>query len=156
MGSLQYAGAHLRTPLFVVLGHEGCGAVKAALKTKLDGHEHRSRIQTLIDNILPGLANVGSNLSEDERLTTAVEANVRWSIHQILRTPEGQNAMKAGIKLAGAVYEIAFGKVRLLSQPGVRPVVPTLPGSWSPAGEVSPAVNALIVGSRRDLQRRVL
>ena len=64
--------------------------------------------------------------------------------------------MKAGIKLAGAVYEIAFGKVRLLSQPGVRPVVPTLPGSWSPAGEVSPAVNALIVGSRRDLQRRVL
>jgi Carbonic anhydrase len=29
MGSLQYAGSHLHTPLFVVLGHEGCGAVKA-------------------------------------------------------------------------------------------------------------------------------
>ena len=27
-GSLQYAGSHLRTPLFVVLGHEGCGAVQ--------------------------------------------------------------------------------------------------------------------------------
>ena len=26
-GSLQYAGAHLKTPLFVVLGHRGCGAV---------------------------------------------------------------------------------------------------------------------------------
>src|SRR6478672_3148653 len=24
-GTLQYAGTHLRTPLFVVLGHEGCG-----------------------------------------------------------------------------------------------------------------------------------
>src|SRR5215472_16662574 len=34
MGSLQYAGAHLHTPLFVVLGHEGCGAVKAALACK--------------------------------------------------------------------------------------------------------------------------
>src|ERR1700746_651979 len=33
MGSLQYAGAHLHTPLFVVLGHEGCGAVNAALTT---------------------------------------------------------------------------------------------------------------------------
>src|SRR6516225_4312428 len=42
MGSLQYAGAHLCTPLFVVLGHEGCGAVKAALETKLGGHEHLS------------------------------------------------------------------------------------------------------------------
>ena len=50
MGSLQYAGAHLRTPLFIVLGHEGCGAVKAALETKLGGKQHRSRIQTLVDN----------------------------------------------------------------------------------------------------------
>ena len=31
MGTLQYAGLHLQTPLFVVLGHEGCGAVEAAL-----------------------------------------------------------------------------------------------------------------------------
>ena len=58
MGSLQYAGAHLRTPLFVVLGHAGCGAVKAALEYKLTGVEHRSRIQILVNNILPGL--VGS------------------------------------------------------------------------------------------------
>jgi len=29
-GSLQYAGSHLRTPLFVVLGHDRCGAVGAA------------------------------------------------------------------------------------------------------------------------------
>jgi carbonic anhydrase len=45
MGSMQYAGAHLHTPLFVVLGHEGCGAVKAAVDSKLDAMEHRSRIQ---------------------------------------------------------------------------------------------------------------
>src|SRR5258708_6435783 len=43
-GSLQYAGAHLQTPLFVVLGHEGCGAVDAALATKYEGAQHRSRI----------------------------------------------------------------------------------------------------------------
>ena len=30
-GTLQYAGSQLHTPLFVVLGHEGCGAVHAAL-----------------------------------------------------------------------------------------------------------------------------
>ena len=114
LGSLQYAGAHLRTPLFVVLGHEGCGAVKAALTTMLEGHRHGSYIQTLIDNILPGLPN-GSVHSEEERFASAIEANVRWSIRQILETPDGENAVKAGAKLVGAVYEIASGHVRLLS-----------------------------------------
>src|SRR5262245_60224199 len=54
-GSLQYAGSHLHTPLFVVLGHEGCGAVHAALETKSAGAKHKSRIQILVDTILPGL-----------------------------------------------------------------------------------------------------
>ena len=34
-GSLQYAGTHLGTQLFMVLGHEGCGAVQAALAAGL-------------------------------------------------------------------------------------------------------------------------
>src|SRR6476646_5203589 len=45
-GSMQYAGVHLQTPLFVVLGHERCGAVQAALDTSLHGVRHRSRIAT--------------------------------------------------------------------------------------------------------------
>src|SRR3974390_585689 len=112
MGSLQYAGAHLHTPLFVVLGHEGCGAVKAPLEPRLEGHEHRSRIQLLVNNILPGLAECNGDIPEKERLGRAIEANVRWSIHQLLETPEGQNATKAGAKLVGAGYEIASGHVR--------------------------------------------
>src|SRR5215471_14830445 len=42
-GSMQYAGLHLQTPLFVVLGHEGCGAVRAALETHFQGVRHHSR-----------------------------------------------------------------------------------------------------------------
>jgi len=53
--SLQYAGSHLDTPLFVVLGPEGCGAVSAPLKTRDEGELHRSRIQLLVERILPGL-----------------------------------------------------------------------------------------------------
>ena len=118
MGSLQYAGAHLHTPLFVVLGHEGCGAVKAALESKVDGKKHRSHIQTLVDNILPGLPDVSSQASAEEQLTAAIEANVRWSIHQILETAAGRYATRAGIaRLVGAVYEIASGQVRFLSTP---------------------------------------
>src|SRR4249920_2774202 len=54
LGTLQYAGVHLRTPLFVVLGHEGCGAVNAAIAAK-QGAQEPARIALLLDNILPGL-----------------------------------------------------------------------------------------------------
>jgi carbonic anhydrase len=37
MGSIQYAGSHLHTPLFLVLGHERCRTVKAASESKLNG-----------------------------------------------------------------------------------------------------------------------
>ena len=114
MGSLQYAGVHLRTPLFVVLGHEGCGAVNAALQHKLKGTIERSRIQILVDNIVPGLQESIEGTSEEEQLAQAVEANVRWSIHQVLETAEGQNASKRGARIAGAVFEITTGNVRFL------------------------------------------
>jgi len=54
-GVLQYAATHLQTPLFVVLGHQGCGRFSAALATKHEGTQHGSRIQILVDTIAPAL-----------------------------------------------------------------------------------------------------
>jgi carbonic anhydrase len=114
-GSLQYAGAYLQTPLFVVLGHEGCGAVAAALATKCEGAQHRSRIQILVDSIMPGMPEFDAALAPEERLSRAVECNVRWTMQQILNTPEGRARLAEGrMKIAGAVYEIASGQVRFL------------------------------------------
>jgi carbonic anhydrase len=114
MGSLQYAGAHLHTPLFLVLGHEGCGAVKAALDSKLYDVQHRSRIQLLVDNILPGLPDF-DDTATDQQLLCAVEANVRWSMDQLAESPEGRRALHEDrARLVGAVYEIASGRVRFL------------------------------------------
>jgi carbonic anhydrase len=115
MGSLQYAGAYLLTPLFIVLGHAGCGAVKAALEYKLNGVQLRSRIQILINNILPGLPEFDVQSSHEGKLASAIEANVRWSMQQLSDTPEGQNSLKMGVKLVGAVYDITTGQVRFLT-----------------------------------------
>ena len=115
-GSLQYAGTHLKTQLFMVLGHEGCGAVQAALAAKFQGVQERSRIQSLLENILPGLDEVEPQLPPQQKLERAVESNVRWSMRQILETPEGRARMAEGrMKLVGAVCEIATGRVRLLA-----------------------------------------
>ena len=68
-GSLQYAGRHLHTPLFVVLGHTHCGAVAAAIDARVHGTRQDSRIQLLVDSILPGLAGLDLQVSPeaDER-----------------------------------------------------------------------------------------
>jgi carbonic anhydrase len=113
IGSIQYSALHLHTPLFVVLGHEGCGAVTAALDAIHRGVQQRSRIQRLLENIIPGLSGIEPGLAPDEELQRGVEANVRWSIHQLMATPEAQaRAAEGDMKLVGAVYEIATGRVR--------------------------------------------
>jgi len=114
-GSLQYAWRHLRTPLFVVLGHTNCGAIAAAIDTRLRGTRQHSRIQLLVECILPGLQDLDPQLIPEAMLAQAVEANVRWTMRQILQTPEGQERQIEGsVKLVGAIYEIETGLVRFL------------------------------------------
>ncbi len=114
-GTFQYAGVHLRTPLFLVLGHEGCGAVQAALEVKFRGGRERSRIEALLQNILPGLDGIDPSASPEEQLRAGVEANVRWTMHQIMETPEARARQAEGVlQLAGAVADIATGAVRFL------------------------------------------
>jgi carbonic anhydrase len=114
-GSLQYAGRHLHTPLFVVLGHANCGAVAAAIDARLRGTREHSRIQLLVESILPGLEDLDPQLTPEAMLAEAVEANVRWTMRQILETPEGRERKVEGrVKLVGAIYEIETGLVRFL------------------------------------------
>jgi len=114
-GSLQYAGRHLQTPLFIVLGHTNCGAVAAAVDARVHGTRYHSRIQLLVDSILPELSDLDSQLTREAMLARAVEANVRWSMRQILETPEGRERQTEGVvKLVGAICEIDTGLVRFL------------------------------------------
>ena len=114
-GSLQYAWRHLHTPLFVVLGHTNCGAVAAAIDTRLRGTRQHSRIQLLVECILPGLEDLDPQLTPEAMLAQAVETNVRWTMRQILETPEGQERQaERRVKLVGAIYEIETGLVRFL------------------------------------------
>lgn len=114
-GTLQYASTHLHTPLFVVMGHEGCGAVKAAIDSKFHAAQHKSRIALLLENILPALDNMDEKLAPETLLDVAVEANVRWTMRQLLEFPERQTGMaQDGLVLVGAVYGLQTGRVRFL------------------------------------------
>jgi len=114
MGTLQYAGVHLRTPLYVVLGHEGCGAVNAALAARTSSSEP-AHISRLLDDILPGLRDLPEGSSPQHQMRLAVEANTRWSMRQILETPEAKaRTVEGRMKLVGGIYELETGRVRFL------------------------------------------
>ena len=117
-GSIQYAYQHLGTSLLVVLGHEGCGAVKAALDAKFDRAKHPERIRQLVELIEPGLGQIDPKLSAAEQLEAGVEANVRWSMQQVINAHEAREAFRerGNVLIAGAVYELTTGKVRWLDR----------------------------------------
>ena len=115
-GTLQYAGIHLGTPLFVVLGHSGCGAVAAALEARRAGATHESGIRLLVESVLPALADVDPSLPLDAQMLMAVEHNVRWTLRQIAATEQGRQRLRDGrLKLVGGIYEISTGRVHWLT-----------------------------------------
>jgi carbonic anhydrase len=117
LGSLGYALAYLRTSLFVVLGHEGCGAVQAALKMKFHRHAESGTVGELLEVILPGLEGINPSTSAEVQWQHAVEANVRWSVRQLAAAPGARALLPEGrIRIVGAIYELATGCVRFLRE----------------------------------------
>jgi carbonic anhydrase len=115
LGTLQYSALHLKTPLFVVMGHEGCGAVKAAIASRFDGSQQASRIEILLEQIIPALDGLDPQAAPAELLSAGVEANVRRTVRELLATPEAKARMGEGVfKLVGAIYELETGRVRFL------------------------------------------
>ena len=65
--------------------------------------------------IEPGLKDIDPKLPADKQLSAAVEANVRWSMKQLAELPEAKKAPeRERFEMAGAVYELETGRVRLL------------------------------------------
>jgi carbonic anhydrase len=119
VGSIEYAGLHLHTRLFVVLGHQGCGAVAAALQARTGGDSDPEGIQSLLRHIEPAIKDVDTSLAPDQQLERAVEANVRWSLEQLTDLPGAHRILnEQKLILTGAVYELDSGRVRWLQEAG--------------------------------------
>ena len=113
LASLEYAVAVLNVPLIMVLGHTECGAVKSTISalqghTPLPGH-----IWDIVDAVRPGVEKIISEGGED-LANRAVATNVQYNVSRIATAqPIIAEAAQAGrVKVVGAVYELATGKVR--------------------------------------------
>jgi carbonic anhydrase len=110
VGSLGYAVVHLQTSLIVVVGHEGCGAVTAALQALAGPIKEQPGIKALVELIEPGIPKDLAGNSPEQRINAAVDANVRWSLKQLRQLPGAKVPLeKKHITLLGAVYELGTG-----------------------------------------------
>ena len=113
--SVQYAVEHLHTPLVLVLGHEKCGAVTAALAPQSTREKEPAEIQALLNRIEPALKNIDPHLGEERRVAAAVEANARQSMETLAALPTIAGAIAdKRLRVLAAVYELGTGKVNFL------------------------------------------
>jgi carbonic anhydrase len=113
IASEEYAIALLKTPLLMVLGHERCGAVTAALNSVSTGGEWPGDIASLVLAIEPAVkASAGE---EGDRLTNAVKANVRLQVDRLLGSSVIAAAVQEGqLKVVGAYYDLDTGVISLV------------------------------------------
>jgi carbonic anhydrase len=110
LGSIEYAVDHLGAKLIMVLGHEKCGAVSAALEAgNPEGH-----LKALVEAIQPSVA--ATRNDPGDKVHNCVLANVRRVAGQLRRSePVLKEAIeKKGVKVLAADYALDTGRVALL------------------------------------------
>jgi carbonic anhydrase len=108
-GSVEYAVEHLHTPLVVVMGHENCGAVKAAV----DGGEAEGCVGAIIEKIEPSLARAKeSGAAGAELYEATADENILSTIRDLQKSPVIQHLLASGqLALVGAKYHLGSGEI---------------------------------------------
>jgi len=120
-GSIEYAIAELGVPLVLVLGHTGCGAVKAAVQ-HIDARDSLpGAIDGLVELVKPAVTR--SRGQAGDPLENAIRENVRLGVERLTSLgPILAPRVAAGtVKVVGGVYDLASGKVTLVEQVAASP-----------------------------------
>jgi len=113
LASIEYAAEHLQVPLVVVMGHQKCGAVTAAV----EGGEAHGHLPALLEPIRPAVEKARG--ATGDLVETAVRINVENVVNQLRESEPVLKALVASrqLRIVGAVYSLDTGKVDWLSAP---------------------------------------
>ncbi len=109
VGSLEYAVEHLHVRMILVMGHNGCGAVRAML----DGHapDNLDRVMRDMERARDKIASFQARDAD-----AIAESNVRLQMRIIEdgSVPIAKAVNQGALQMAGAMYDLATGSVRFL------------------------------------------
>ncbi len=118
LGSIEYAVTALDVPLIVVLGHTGCGAVKAAIGALDDGAIPAGFVRDVVERVAPSiLMGRRDGLS---RVDEFEERHVRETVAQLTArsTAIAERVAAGTLAIAGVTYQLADGRVMLVDHVG--------------------------------------
>ncbi len=108
LATIEYGAEHLHIPLLVVMGHESCGAVQAAVASK--GNAESANLDYLVKAI-----RAARHQTPDERdeIKGLVLANIEQVINDaVTRSPLLRHKVDEGsLEIVGAYYELVSGRV---------------------------------------------
>ena len=109
IASMEYSVAHLNTELIVVLGHQSCGAVTAAVK----GGDNGYNLNHLLAHILPALDATSDDASVDE----VIRKNAKLTVKELAKRSDIiTDAINAGkLEIVPAYYHLDSGEVEFLN-----------------------------------------
>jgi carbonic anhydrase len=112
LGSIEYAVEHLHTKLILVLGHEKCGAVSAAV----EGSDASGHLKFVLSAIQPSVEETMH--VPGDKIHNCVIANARRATRQIRESEPVLKELisKEGVKVLAASYALDSGKVTLLEE----------------------------------------
>ena len=115
IASFEYAVQVLNTPLIMVLGHEACGAVSAAIKSIKDNTTLPGHLPSLVTSLSPAVKAVLDK--PGDTLSNAVRQNVILNIKKLeTAAPILSNSVEdKRVHVVGAVYNLANGRVELVT-----------------------------------------
>jgi carbonic anhydrase len=111
VGSIEYSISVLGSAVIVVLGHQECGAVKAAIDVEKNGTQLPGDLPAVVAPILPVVQSL-SGTPDDELLEAAITANVHNAVEQLSANDLIATAIAAGtVKVVGREYLLKSGRV---------------------------------------------
>lgn len=116
LASIEYGAEHLGVPLVVVLGHDSCGAVRAAV----EGGEAPGHLGCLVDAISPAVDEIEeeetNETSEDDLIDCVIDINIENIVYQLESSePILSELVEEGeLTIVGARYHLDSGEVEIL------------------------------------------
>ena len=116
LASLEYGTAVLQSPLIMVLGHSGCGAIKASIKAVKNDEDFPGHIQLLASSLTPAI-DAALKIDSTNVEATAIRENVRINVELLKNSTPILRRLVQNKKVivAGGIYDLNTGRVDLVT-----------------------------------------
>lgn len=125
LGSLEYAVGELGVNLILILGHDNCGAVKAALNFyNTNKYKDLSpNLQAILNHIYPVFKDL-EGMKEEDKLNAAIRANIKYQVDDLINTDSylAQKVKDKELIVVGANYCLESGIIEIFEEDNITEV----------------------------------